>query len=360
MSNLSKLAWNEVDWKTLESRVFRIQRRIYKAKTEQKIDTVYYLQKKIIHGLNGKLLSIRKACNNRDIRIIKKVILYVPQKKIILGYVLKLQKHTFNDKSLSNSKKVLSLFETKKYEIKNEATEFLIKLALEPEWSRFFEINSMGHNLGHSYQDTIENIFSGLKIEYVFHKKVFQNNNVFDKKRFLKKLNTIKIIEIQISRFLDLKLLQFRKKEAFFYNDFIFENKQNSVLTPLLCNIALTGLENYLNGFIQYYKSNLKSDIKYFRYLDEILLITKDFAIITQAKLVCENYLNKMGLESVKKKIEVFKTTGGIDFLGFQLVVLKKKIFYIKKYQYLKQVKNFFYIKLDLLFKKINPLLHIS
>jgi hypothetical protein len=29
---------------------------------------------------------------------------------------------------------------------------------------------------------------------------------------------------------------------------------------------------------------------------------------------------------SVKEKIEVFKTTGGIDFLGFQLVVLKKII----------------------------------
>jgi hypothetical protein len=81
MSNLSKLAWNEVDWKNIESRVFRIQRRIYKAKTEQKIDAIYYLQKKIIHGLNGKLLSIRNACKNRDIRIIKKNNSLSPEKK---------------------------------------------------------------------------------------------------------------------------------------------------------------------------------------------------------------------------------------------------------------------------------------
>jgi RNA-directed DNA polymerase len=253
------------------------------------------------------------------------------------------------------------LFETKKNEIKNEATEFLIKLALEPEWSRSFEIHSMGHHLGHSYQDTIENIFSGLKIEYVFHKKLFQNNNLFNKKRFLKKLNTIKIIEIQIFKYINSnKLLNFRRKKAFFYNDFIFEPKQKSILAPLLCDITLTGLENYLNGFIHYSSSDLNSKVKYFRYLDEILLIADNFSIINQAKFVCENYLNKIGSDSIKKSTEVFKTTKGLNFLGFQLLVLKKKIFYIRKYQYLKKAKNFCYIKLDLLFKKINLLLHIN
>jgi hypothetical protein len=82
------------------------------------------------------------------------------------------------------------------------------------------------------------------------------------------------------------------------------------------------------------------------------LLITKDFAIITQAKLVCENYLNKMGLESVKEKIEVFKTTGGIDFLGFQLVVLKKKNLLYKKISISKASKKLLLYKTRFIIQK--------
>lgn len=353
MSNLSKLAWNEVDWKNIESRVFRLQRRIYKAKTEQKIDVVYYLQKKIIHGLNGKFLSIRKACKNLNIRIAKKLILHIPQKKIVLLYALNLQKQKFKETSFANSKKVLTFFETKKYEIQSEATEFLIKLALEPEWSRYFEINSMGHNLGQSYQDSVENVFSELKIEYVFHKEVFQNYKIFNKKRFLKKLNTIKIIEIKISKFLNCNtILEFRKKEAFFYNDFIFEPQQKSILAPLLCNIALTGLENYLTGFLHYYNSILNTKIKYFRYLNEILLIAENYSIISKAKIACVNYLNKVGSEPNIKSFNVLKMIEGLTFLGFQLLVLKKNGFLYKKISISKESKKLLLYKTRFIIQK--------
>ena len=35
---MNKLVWNQVDWTLVQQRVFRLQRRIYKASAEREID----------------------------------------------------------------------------------------------------------------------------------------------------------------------------------------------------------------------------------------------------------------------------------------------------------------------------------
>lgn len=320
MSDILKLVWNKIDWKKVESRIFRIQRRIYKAKTEKKVTALHYLQKKIINSLDGKLICIRESIKTTQLYWVKNIQIYSPKKNIILHYTRIKNSKTLQIKPIKNHQIL----------IKDEAKQFLVKLALEPEWACKFERNSMGHNLGQSYQDTIENICikSELGTKYVFHRKIFENFKKFNTKRFVKKLNTIKIIESQIEKWLHHDImLQFENRKTNFFIEHNFETTQLFIIVNLLCEIAITGLEAYLTDFIKNTKTYLarNEQIEYCRYLDEILIVSKTANTLSQLVSLQEQYLNKIGVTYKVKKHKLPKTTEGINFLGFQLIILKKE-----------------------------------
>lgn len=252
MSNISKLEWNKVDWKKIESRVFRIQRRIYKAKTEKKVNAIHYLQKKIINSIEAKIIAIREANKLKKSYWIKKIYFNTRKKKVKLAYQLKLKKNPKLENVIKES--IMS--------IKDEAAQFLIKLSLEPEWAPMLEPNSMGHQLGQSYQDTIENIISNQEfhIKYIFQTYLFEGPQYFNRQRFLKKLNSIKIIEIQIKKWINLQYInEFEKKKIYSYNDLEVEKIYKNPITQLISDIAFNGLETYL---IQIINAETKKEAK--------------------------------------------------------------------------------------------------
>lgn len=325
MSNVAQLAWNKVDWKKIESRVFRIQRRIYKAKTDKKITTVHYLQKKLINSLDGKLTSIREVFKLTKVHWINSIHFHGTNKSIHLIYTSLKKPHALSDNSLID-----------KTLLTDEAKQFLIKLALEPEWASKFEHRSMGHNFGQSYQDSIENTFSkfNLSTPYVFQKKIFENFKNFDLKRFLKKLNTIKVIEIHIKRWLlNLDKFKFENKKTNYYPDSNFGLLKRGNITPFLCEIALNGLETYLISFMENNKNYFAQTtaIHYCRYLDEVLIISPKIIILNQLIKLYQQYLHKVGLRFGSKNYKVLHTTEGINFLGFQLIIIKKENQFKKK-----------------------------
>lgn len=361
MSNISKLAWNKVDWKKVESRVFRIQRRIYKAKIEKKVNVVHYLQKKIINSIDGKLIGIREAIKIQKTCWIKILYLNNKKKNITTIYTLKVKKkesrnNTQNSVDKSNQNKPINILVEKSHLIKKEATQSLIQLALEPEWCSIFEINSMGHQLGQSYQDTIENVNSKQEahVKWVYHKKLFDNSQTFNKKRFLKKLNTIKPIEAHIEKWLNIDfMLHFEKQKTHLYNEFNFEKRYKNIIVPLLCDIGLNGLETYLQDF----KNNLKNlgagnKIQYFRYLDEILIVAEDTTSLNQTIMLFKTYLNVIGLKFGNKNWYVSKTTEGINFLGFQLRIARKKNNFYKKISISKESKKLLLSKTRFIIQK--------
>lgn len=61
MSNSKKLAWNDINWTSVQQRTSRIQRRIYKAKQKEKMGLVHHLQNRLINSLDAKLLSVRQV-----------------------------------------------------------------------------------------------------------------------------------------------------------------------------------------------------------------------------------------------------------------------------------------------------------
>jgi RNA-directed DNA polymerase len=360
MRNIIKINWNEVDWKKIESRVFRIQRRIYKAKTDKKVTAVHYLQKKIIIGFQEKLMSIREASKINKFYWIKTIYINTSKKTIKIAYTSNLKKILILDsKTIKNLKKLLLTSEpTINQLIKNEAKQYLVKLALEPEWASNFEIYSMGHNLGQSYQDTLEHIFSKLTLskEYSFQRNLFEGFKNFNTARFIKKLNTIKIIKVQIEQWLEFNILSFAERKLPFYTNLGLETGEKNFILPLLYDIAFSGLETYLTQFINDKIKNWSGEkkIKYFRYLNHILILSEDLNTLNQIVLICSCYLKNLGSYTHTKTSRILQITSGIDFLGFHIIILKRKNQFQKKISISKESKKFILAKTRFIIQKNN------
>jgi hypothetical protein len=204
------------------------------------------------------------------------------------------------------------------------------------------ESNSMGQQLGQSYQDTIENISSKQEsdIKYIFQTNLFEGPKYFNKQRFLKKLNSIKLIEIQIKKWLNSECInQFEKKKIYSYNDSELEKIYKNPIIRLISDIAFNGLETYL---IQIIKAETKKRSKthYCKYLNEILIISDNAILLTHTSVTCKQYLNYLGLHNDSKNQNMLKNKDGINFLGFQLRILKKNNNFYKKISISKESKK--------------------
>lgn len=105
---------------------------------------------------------------------------------------------------------------------------------------------------------------------------------------------------------------------------------QGGVISPLLCNIALHGMETEL-------LNNYGRDrVKIIRYADDFVITGKRLEDIVQAKIYVTKFLATVGLELSKEKtrightlhpMEGSKTEPGFDFLGytFRNITVSKK-----------------------------------
>ena len=58
---MSIYAWEDINWTLVESRIFRLQVRIFKASQKQQQNKVRYLQKKILRSIDAKVLAVRRV-----------------------------------------------------------------------------------------------------------------------------------------------------------------------------------------------------------------------------------------------------------------------------------------------------------
>jgi RNA-directed DNA polymerase len=56
---MSFIAWKDVNWPSVDSRVFRYQTRIFKASKDNNIPKVRCLQKRLLKSLDAKLVAVR-------------------------------------------------------------------------------------------------------------------------------------------------------------------------------------------------------------------------------------------------------------------------------------------------------------
>jgi RNA-directed DNA polymerase len=94
---------------------------------------------------------------------------------------------------------------------------------------------------------------------------------------------------------------------------------QGGIISPLLANIGLHGLENFLSQFKKK-KGNYKSDkYGFIRYSDDFIITANSREDIEAIQPIIEQWLAKRGLQLNRDKTRIVNINEGFNFLGFNL-----------------------------------------
>ena len=165
---MSKFAWKNINWHDVESRINTLQRRIYKASLDEDKGKVIFLQKLLIRSLDAKLLAVKRVTTEnrgRKTAGIDNKLYRTDTEKMKLVKKLKVDgkanpiMRVYIPKPGKSEKRPLGI-----PVIKDRAKQYLVLLALEPEWEAKFEPNSYGFRPDRSCHDAVVAIFGHLRL----------------------------------------------------------------------------------------------------------------------------------------------------------------------------------------------------
>jgi len=366
--------WHQIPWKRAEKVVFSLQRRIYQASLRDDVKVVRRLQKLLLRSFFAKAIAVRRVSQDNQgkktagidgikslspkerLELVKSLVPLTgkaePVRRVLIpkpGHQKYKNKEGFGDRSqlsrinnINSSPPYFLSFLGKDEKrplgiptMEDRARQCLVKLALEPEWEALFEPNSYGFRPGRSCHDAIEAIFNALrtKTAYILDADIAKCFDRINHQYLLNKLNTFPAIRRQIKAWLKAGVLDGKKV-------FSSDNgtPQGGVISPLLANIALHGLENYLKNWIIgkklvnnqgnpiRKKKDKQSSLGIIRYADDFVIIHKDVEIIKEAKEKTQEWLKQVGLEIKPEKTRLCHSLKnfegekpGFNFLGFNV-----------------------------------------
>jgi RNA-directed DNA polymerase len=328
--------WKEIPWRKLERKVFKLQKLIYQASSRGDAKTVRKLQKLLMKSWSAKCIAVRRVTQDNQGKKTAGVdgtkslspearIKLVGQLK--LGTKAKPTRRVWIPKPGTEEKRPLGI-----PTMYDRALQALVKLGLEPEWEAKFEENSYGFRPGRSCHDAIEAIFNSIrfKAKYVLDADIAKCFEKISHDSLLRKLNTAPTIRRQIRAWLqagvvDWKSYANRQKG---YSQTVEGTPQGGVISPLLANIALNGMENRIKQYAETllgYKRDNKSTLSLIRYADDFVILHENLAVIQKCQGIISEWLKDMGLELKPSKTKISHTLHeyegktGFNFLGFNI-----------------------------------------
>jgi RNA-directed DNA polymerase len=320
--------WQSINWKIVEKQVFRLQKRIYRASQRGDVKLVHSLQRLLVKSYYGKLLATRRVTQDNQGKKtagVDGVKSLTPKQRLEIIGQLKLKGKCKPTRRVNIPK---PNGETRPLGIpcmEDRIKQCLVKLVLEPQWEAKFEPNSYGFRPARSCHDAIEAIFLAIRYQpkYVLDVDIAKCFDKINHDKLLAKLETYPQLRHEIKSWL---------KSGFMDDGELFPTKegtpQGGVISPLLANIALHGMEIELKKFALTWEGRKERNVKalsIIRYADDFVILHKDIERIMQCKEIIENWLKELGLELKPSKTYISHTLNkyegniGFDFLGFNI-----------------------------------------
>lgn len=315
--------WKNLPWKKFQQNLFRLQHRIYKAAKQNDEDSVKRLQSLLIGSKSSKYLAVRQVSqlnSGKKTAGVDRVKSINPKERLQLVTELDSMRNWKHQKLRrvfipnANGKERPIGIPT----IKDRAMQCLVKFALEPVYEAYASDGSYGFRPGHSTWDIQNRLFQNLKSNCNGHKKTILEIDIegcFDN------INHEKIMELAVLPGSARKFLK-SALEAGVLNErdkTLVGTPQGGVISPLLCNIALHGIEDLNNAKIrgQKYQRGL-------RYADDMVFIIQPDECGQQLLKRVEDFLISRGLKANKAKTRFVSPLNGFDFLGWHFKVKRK------------------------------------
>lgn len=314
--------WEQVDWNQIRRLVYRIQLRIAKAVQENRWGKVKALQRLLACSKLAKLLAVKKVMSNKGAKTsgIDGVKWTSPSQYWCAAKSLRVKSYKAEPLRRiyipkSNGKKRPLGIPT----LNDRAMQALFALTLKPVAETTGDSHSYGFREKRSLHDAIKQTFICLATKvaapWVLEADI---KGCFDNINHDWLLENIALPKPILGQWL---------KCGFIESSSLYETNegtpQGGIISPILCNMALDGLQ----ALVIKGRNKKREKLNTIRYADDFIItgVSKEI-LVNEVKPEVEKFLMERGLTLSVKKTKLTHIDDGFDFLGFLIRKYNQKL----------------------------------
>lgn len=303
--------WKAIDWHKARREVRRLQIRIAKAVREGRRNKVKVLQGLLTRSFSGKALAVKRVVSNRGRKTpgVDGAIWYTPKQR--MKAVQALRRRGYQAQPLRRvyiPKKNGKMRPLGIPTMHDRAMQALHAQALQPVAETTGDPNSYGFRLYRSCADAIHQCYIGLAKRYSAQWILEGDIRAcFDEINHGWLMNNIPMDGFMLRQWLSA---------GYFEDGNLYPTKagtpQGGIISPLLANMSLDGLEAAVKAVTPY-----RSKVNVIRYADDFVITGKTKELLEETiKPAVERFLQQRGLTLSPEKTRITRIADGFDFLG--------------------------------------------
>jgi len=313
--------WTSVNWRKANRQVRNLRQRIFRATQTGDLKKVRSLQKLMLRSHSNTLLSVRRVTQVNKGRVtagVDKLVVKTPAAREQLVEHLS----TYQPWRAKPARRVYIPKASGKVRplgiptIIDRCLQAKVKNAIEPVWEARFEGSSYGFRPGRGCHDAIARIYNvaraGNRKKWVVDADI---KGCFDNIDHQFLLDTIGPIPGR-------ELIKQWLKAGYVDKGVLYDTEagtpQGGVISPLLANIALHGIEEALGVEVNK-QGRICGPRVVVRYADDFVVFCESQEDAEQVVTVLEEWLQSRGLSLSKEKTRIVHLTEGFNFLGFNV-----------------------------------------
>ena len=313
--------WNATNWRKANRTVRNLRHRIFRATQEGNLKKVRSLQKLMLKSYSNRLVSVRRVAQinaGKHTPGVDKLVIKTPAAR---GRMVDALAHS----SLWKAKPARRVYIPKASGklrplgipvVIDRCLQAMVKNALEPAWEAKFEGSSYGFRPGRSCHDAIAKIYELARPNKT--KKWILDADIRGAFDNISHDYLLKVIGPVPGKELIKQWLKAGYVEQEVFHTTERGTPQGGVVSPLLANIALHGMEEAL-GVKYNCRGQLIGKRAVVRYADDFVCFCETREDAEQVQKILVEWLKERGLTLSEEKTRIVHLTEGFDFLSFNI-----------------------------------------